>query len=191
MGSSCPRLESLTDSAPSSFCVIVLLQTVSKILERVIASCLSPLAPIAGLVKRNQCDPLPSLSTLNICAALSLEIRPLQRPALKASTLFLDIKGGFDNISCLVLTSLLRYKGIPHYLVSWVGSFLTETKCRLVFQDSTNVFLPVQVGTLQGSPVSPLLFVIYVSVLHIPIPCGIMFSYVDNFTITLGSWSSQ
>ena len=58
-----------------------------------------------------------------------------------------------------------------------------------MFQGSPNFFLPGQVGTPQGSPVSPLLFVIYVSVLHIPIPHGIMFSYVDNFTITLDSLS--
>ena len=46
-------------------------------------------------------------------------------------------------------------------------------------------------GTPQGSPVSPLLFLICVSVLHIPIPRGILFSYVDDFTITLGSLSYQ
>ena len=121
--------------------------------------------------------------------ALSQEVPILQCPALNASTLCLDIKGGFDNISCLVLTSLLRRKGIPHCLVSWVWSFLTERKCRLVFQGSLNVFSPVQVGTLQGSPVSPLLFVMYVSVLHLRILRGIRFSYVDDFTITLGSSS--
>ena len=116
-------------SAPSSFRVIVLLQTVSKILERIIASRLSPLARMVGLVKRNQCRSLPGLSTFDACEALSQEVRTLQRPALKASTLFLDIKGGFDNISCLVLTSLLRRKDIPHYLVSWARFFLTERKC--------------------------------------------------------------
>ena len=123
--------------------------------------------------------------------ARSHEVSTLERPALKASTLFLDIKGGFDNNSCLVLTSLLRRKGIPHYLASWVRFCLTERKCRLVFQGSPSVFLRVQVGTPQGSPVSPLRFMIYACVLHLPSPRRIMFSYVDNFTITLGSLSYQ
>ena len=144
---------------------------------------------IVGLVKPNLCGSLPGLSTSNTCAALTHEVHTLQCPSLKASTLFLDIKGSFDNISCSVLTSLLRHKVIPHYLVSCVRSFLTERKCRLVFQGSPNISLPVQVDTPQGSPVSPLLFVIYISVFHISIPGGIMFSYVDNFTITLGSLS--
>lgn len=142
-----------------------------------------------GLLNRNQCGSLPGLSTFHTCAALSHEVRTLQRPKLKVSSLFLDIKGGFDNFSSTTLTCLLRRKGIPHYLVSWVRSFLADRKCRLIFQGSPNIFLPVQVGTPQGSPVSPVLFVIYVSVLHMPIPQGIMFSYVHDFTLTVGSLS--
>ena len=42
---------------------------------------------------------------------------------------------------------------------------------------------------LPNTPVSPLLFVIYLSVLHIPIPCGIIFSYADDFAVTVGSLS--
>ena len=64
-------------TAPSSFRVIVLLQTVSKILERIIASRLSPLARMVGLVKRNQYGLLPGLSTFDACAALTQEIRTL------------------------------------------------------------------------------------------------------------------
>jgi len=78
-------------------------------------------------------------------------------------------------------------KGIPHHFVSWVCSFLAHRKCRLIFQGSPNIFLPVLVGPRQGSPVSPLLFVMYVCVLHMPIPRGIIFSYVDDFTVTVGS----
>src|SRR5205807_2712692 len=107
----------------------------------------------------------------------------------KVSSLFLDIKGGFDNISAASLTALLRSKGIPTYLVSWVRSFLFNRQCRLIFQGAPLFFSPVSVGTPQGSPVSPLLFVIYVSCLHISIPRGVIFSYVDDFSVTVASGS--
>lgn len=176
-------------STPAFFRVIVLLETVSKIRERIVVTRLAPFAPSAGLINLNQCGSLARLSIFDVCATLTHEIRTLQRPGLKASTLFLDIKGGFDNISSSFLTSLLSSKGIPHYLVSWVKSFSSDRMCRLIFPGSPFGFALVEVGTPQGSPVSPLLFVIYVSVLHISVPSGIMVSYIDDFTITVGSIS--
>ena len=114
-------------------------------------------------------------------------VRTLQRPALKVSSLFLDIKGGFDNVNADILCSSLRSRGVNHYLISWVRSFLTGRSCCLLFQGSPKVFSPVSVGTPQGSPVSPLLFVIYVALLHISIERGLVLSYIDDFSLTVSS----
>ena len=78
-------------------------------------------------------------------------------------------------------------KGVNHYLIVWVRSFLTQQSCRLLFQGSPGIFSPVSVGTPQGSPVSPLLFVIYVAPLHIPLDRGLVLSYVDDFSLTVSS----
>src|SRR5205807_2779554 len=147
------------------------------------------LARLVGLIHPNECGSLPGLSTCDTCASLSHEVRALQRANYKVSTLMLDIKGGFDNDSSSHLSSILRQKAVSAYLVAWLRSFLTNRQCRLIFQSAPNIFSPVAVGTPQGSPISPLLFVIYVSSLHLSIPKGIMFSYVDDFTVTVGSLS--
>ena len=171
----------------SSFRIIVLLPTISKILERIVASRLSAIARYIGHLHRNQCGSLLSLSSFDASTALTDTISTLQRPALKVSSMFLDIKGGFDNIDADILCSSLRSKGVNHYLISWVRSFLTGRSCRLLFHGSPRIFFPVSVGTPQGSPVSPLLFVIYVAALHIPLSRGLVLSYVDNFCLTVSS----
>ena len=107
----------------------------------------------------------------------------------KVSTLFLDIKGGFDNVNASFLCGMLKARGVIPYLVSWTRSFLSDRTCHLLDQGSPKIFAPVSVGTPQGSPVSPLLFVIYVSRLHSEIPMGLTLSYVDDFGLTASSAS--
>ena len=123
------------------------------------------------------------------CTTLSHKVRTQRMDKRKVSTLFLDIKGGFDNVNPSTLGGMLSAKGVNPYLVSWTRSCLTGTSCRLLFQGSPKIFSPVSVGTPQGSPVSPLLFVIYVCRLHIEIPFRLTLSYVDDFALTVLSVS--
>jgi len=175
--------------SPSSFRVIVLLQTFSKILERIMNSRLSCVARVSGLLNPHQCGSLAGLSASDAITTLTHEVRTLQMAQRKVSTLFLDIKGGFDNVNPSTLCGMLKAKGVNPYLVSWTRSFLSGRKCRLRYQGSPMVFAPVSVGTPQGSPISPLLFVIYVSCLHSEIPEGLTLSYVDDFGLTASSAS--
>jgi len=87
------------------------------------------------------------------------------------------------------LARILRAGGIPPYLVSWVSSFLGERSCTLVFQGAPGTPAPIKVGAPQGSPISPLLFLLYVAPLHFGIPRGLMISYVHDFALTVASLS--
>ena len=98
-----------------------------------------------------------------------------------------DIKAGFDNVNASTLRARLLASHVPSYMVDWVSSFLLERTCTLVFQGSPNVSSPVSVGTPQGSPISPLLFLLYVAPLHMSIPGGLIVSYVDDLSITVTS----
>jgi len=173
----------------ASFRIIVLINTFSKILERIIASRLLLAARSRAMLNPNQCGSLPGLSTYDAVLTLSNNIRTLQRPRLKVSSLFLDIKAGFNNVDNSTLARTLREGGIVPYLVSWVLSFLGERSYTLVFQGAPGTPSPVNFGAPQGSPISPLLFLLYVSPLHFRIPRGLMISYVDDFALTAASLS--
>ena len=176
-------------NSTSSFRVIVLLQTFSKILERIMNSRLSCVARATGLLNPHQCGSLAGFSASDAVTTLTHEVKTLQMAGRKVSTLFLDIKGGFDNVNPTTLCAMLRAKGVNPYLVSWTKSFLSGRTCRLLYKGYPRVFAPVSLGSPQGSPVSPLLFVIYVSRLHSEIPHGLSLSYVDDFALTVSSTS--
>jgi len=157
-------------ASPSSFRIIVLIRTFSKILKRIIAACLLAAARLKGLLHANQCSSLPGLSTYDVCLTLTNDVKTLQRPRLKVSSLFLDIKAGLDNVDNDTLARILREGGIPPYLVSGVSSFLGERSCTLIFQGAPGTPAPVNVGAPQGSPISPLLFLLYIAPRHFRIP---------------------
>jgi len=175
--------------SPSSFRIIVQIRTVSKIFERIIAARHLAAARLRGLLHPNQCGSLPGLRTYDACLTLTYDVETLQRPRLKVSSLFLDIKAGFDNVDNTTLAGILREGGIPPYLVSWVSSFLGERSCTLMFQGAPGTPAPVNGGAPQGSPISPLLFLLYLAPLHFRIPRGLMISYVDDFALTVASLS--
>jgi len=115
----------------SSFRVIVLLQTFSKILERIMNSRLSCVARLVGLQDPHQCGSLAGLSASDATCTLTHEVRTLQMAGRKVSTLFLDIKGGFDNVNPSTLCSMLKAKAVDPYLVSWTRLFLIGRTCWL------------------------------------------------------------
>ena len=148
---------------------------------------LSVQAKTCSLIHPLQGGSLPGRSTTDAALVLQHHVESFHRLYYKVSTLFLDVKGGFDNVESPSLLSLLRRKGVSPYLVQWVGSFLRDHTCRLTFQGSPRLFAPVSVGVPQGSPISPLLFVIYVSSLYLDIPRSLFLSYVDDFAVTVAS----
>ena len=171
--------------SPSSFWVIVLLRTLSKILERVVSSRPSAQDLTCSLMHPLQCGSLPGRSTSNAALVLQDHVESFHHLRNKVSTLVLDMKGGFDNVEAATLLSLLRRKGVSPYLVQWISSFLWNCTCCLIFQGSPLTFAPISGGVPQGSPISPLLFVIYVASLNSDIPRILSISYVDDFAITI------
>jgi len=65
--------------SPASFRIIVILKTISKIVERIMTVRLSTIARTKGLLHPNQCRSLPGLSSSDACLTLMHEIKTLQR----------------------------------------------------------------------------------------------------------------
>jgi len=118
---------------------------------------LSAIVHSKRLLHPNQSGSLPGLSSFDASPSLTQEVRILQRPSLRGSTLLLYLKPGFENVNASTLRASLLSKHTPSYIVDWVSSFLSEMSCTLVFPDSPNLPAPVLVGIPHGSR-SPLFF---------------------------------
>jgi len=172
---------------PACFRIILLQETVSKICERLSALRQASAASSLGLLNPNQCGSRAWLGGFDAVVILIHEVRLLQPASFQVSTLFLDVEGGFDNVRANKRANILTRRGVSAYRIAWIKSFLSKRQCRLIFHGVPKVFCPVAGGTPQGSPISPLLFVLYIANLHSTIPQGLVISYVDNLTITLGA----
>ncbi len=75
----------------------------------------------------------------------------------------MDVKGAFDHVSHAQLTQRMSDLGIDDDLIGWTQSFLIDRWVELVIDGHINSKCKVETGISQGSPVSLILFLIYIS----------------------------
>ena len=74
--------------------------------------------------------------------------------------LSLDLGGAYDNVSHERLLAILHTIGFPPWTIQFTKSFLTERRTRIAYAGHVSVWLPTQTGIPQGSPISPILFLL-------------------------------
>lgn len=81
----------------------------------------------------------------------------------KVTILALDIAQAFPSVPTKGLARQLRKQGVEEQLVRWVESFMTERKAKIRFDGEEGRWREVPNGMPQESPVSPVLFNLYIS----------------------------
>ena len=77
--------------------------------------------------------------------------------------MFMDVKGAFDHVSKSQLLRRMVGLGIDGDLVSWTRSFLTDRKIQLTIDRHDNKEREIETEIPQGSTISPIFFLIYMS----------------------------
>jgi hypothetical protein len=107
---------------------IALLNMLGKVLEKIVARCISALVEEHGLLPTTQMGVRPGRSPITTLEMLTEQIRTVwaKDHTLVASMLSLDISGAFDNVSHDRLVHNIRDARLPPQVAEYIRSFLTN-----------------------------------------------------------------
>ena len=168
---------------------IALMQTFSKITKRIINQCLIKFAKTSGLYSIRQTGSLPQRATFDTGISLKHWVQETQAAGLKASTMFLDIKGRFHNVDHGTLLWRIQSKNTPESMSRSISNFIPYRQCAIIFSGLPRNMKGINTVIPHGSPLSPILFVIYVKPLHscLDPTRELIISYVDDIQIMVSS----
>jgi hypothetical protein len=125
---------------------IALLNCVGKILEKLMAMRLGQLAESHDILHVNQIGGHPKWSAIDAVMVLMHDVEANVKRGLVTSSLFLDVRGAFDNVSSAQLLTTMHALGCQGAVTSWCSSFLSECTTALAFDGQTDIQCPIQTG---------------------------------------------
>lgn len=153
-----PRLDTVNAWRPIS-----LLNTMGKILESAMARMIADAAEENRLLPEEQMGNRRNRNTDTAIQWIVDQALTARSAGGVTSILSMDIIGAFDKVDHMRLLDVLRKKGFPRWIVHWVKTLLDGRTAQLSFDGKTSADLPIAAGVPQGSPLSPILFILYTS----------------------------
>ena len=146
---------------------ISLLSSISKILEKVVATNLVNHLEINNLLFDNQFGFLRGRSTLHNITKLTAKISQDLNEKKFVIGIFLDLKKAFDTVSHDILLQKLKKLGISGTPLNWFTSYLSGRSQYTVINGSNSTEQSIDISVLQGSILGPILFLCFINDLHL------------------------
>ncbi len=103
----------------------------------------------------------------------------------------MDVKRAFDHVSWVKLAQQMRQLGIDNDLIGWTQFFLIDKKVEIFIDGHINQEKWLKIGIPQGSPISSILFLIYIGrvfkAVKENVPEIMLLSFMDD----LGFWLAE
>jgi hypothetical protein len=167
---------------------VALLECLGKFLEKVVVKCLSHNITALQLIPMLQFGAHPFSSMIDTGLCLTHNIEMAHTLGRVCSSLLFDIQGFFDNGNHGRLMALIKSLGFMPKICRWAASFLKDRSICLWFNGFTSEEIELEMGTPQGSPVSPVLSIIYTSpLLHLARRWtdALYMMYIDNGSVVM------
>ena len=163
-----PKPDKPDYTLPKAHRPISLLECMSKLLEKVVAGRLQHDITALDLIPTNQFGGRQHSSCIDAGLTLLHDIQSAHAAGRKCSILLFDVQGFFDHVNHGRLVSLTHSLGFNSKVTGWLAEFLKERKVRLRFNNILSEERGQPVGVPQGSPISPVLSILYTApLLHL------------------------
>ena len=147
----------------SNYSLVSVLPTFSKILERVIHNRLVHYFNKHKILSGNQFDLHKHHSTEYALTLLYKKISDAIDNHNATVGIFIDLSKAFDTVDHNILLDKLFDYGIRGVAHNWFANYLSNWHQFAQFNDTSSSFSLIKCGVLQGSILSPLLFLIYIN----------------------------
>ena len=158
-----PKPNKLAYDQPKFFRPIVLLNTLGKLIEKVITERLQFLVVKNDFIHPSQLGSLKFKSTTNVGVALTYIVRSGWVKNKTTSILVFNIMQFFSFLNHCLLTLILEKAGLELKVASFFVDYLVRRKTNYTWNNISFPSFKVNVGVGQGSALSPILLALYLS----------------------------
>ena len=167
---------------------IVLLNTLGKLIEKVITERLQFTVAYNDFIHPSQLGSLKFKSTTDAGVALTHIVRSGWSKGKSSSSLAFNISQFFPSLNHNLLTHILEKAGFDPKVMSFFANYLVSRRTKYMWNDFSSPQFDINIGVGQGSALSPILSSLYLSLFlyilenrlkNLRIPVSIL-SFVDD-----------
>jgi len=147
--------------SPKAFRPIILLNTISKLIEKVIGECLQFNMASNDFIHPSQLSGLKFKSMIDAGVALTHIIRTGWVKNLSTSTLAFNIVQFFPLLNHQLLSLIMKKVGFDNRIVSFFMNYLVDRKMNYYWNNFMSPVFNINVGVGQGFALSPILSALY------------------------------
>ena len=170
-------------SNPLSYRPLSLTPTIGKLFEKLITCRFNKWLEAKNILNNEQYGFRKNKNTYGCLFKLTQDIRTAFARKKNVQAVFLDIEKAFDKVWLEGLYRKLTYYGCPAYLKFIIMDFTMKRKVSIRVEDIFSLpFSPIH-GVPQGNPLSPILFIFYVSDIPRPLKSIRLSQFADDIAI--------
>ena len=183
-----PKPNKQSYNNPKAFRPIVLLNTLSKLIEKVIAERIQFTVTANDFIHPSQLGSLKFKSTADAGITLTHIVQSGWVKGKSTSTLAFDISQFFPSLNHCLLVLILEKAGLNPKVTNFFANYLVRRSTKYLWNEFLSPSFMVDVGVGQGSALSPILSTLYLSPLiyilekrckNLNLPISIL-SFIDD-----------